>query len=217
MKRKKDNYIPALRYDWLTPFYDTLVRLTTRERAFKKALIDQAELESFDRVMDLGCGTGTLAILIKKTHPQTAVFGVDGDLKVLEIARTKARASNVAIEFKHGMSFELPFAEGAFDRIVSSLFFHHLTSESKRKTLQNVFHVLRPGGELHVADWGLPANFLMKAGSLGVKLLDGRETTTDNFSGLLPVIIEENGFRNVRQGMYFNTLFGTIRLLKAQK
>jgi len=217
VKTKKESYVPALGFDWLTPFYDICVRLTTRETIFKQALIDQAGFESTDRVLDLGCGTGTLAILIKKTRPQTAVFGIDGDLKILEIARTKARESNLAIDFEQGMSFDLPYAEASFDRVVSSLFFHHLSRESKRRTLQEVFRVLRPDGELHIADWGLPASFLMKAGSLGVKLLDGRETTTDNFSGLLPVIIEESGFRNLQQTRHFNSLFGTIRLLKAQK
>ncbi len=66
LKTEKKNYIPALRYDWLTAVYDPVVRLTTREAAFKNALIEQAKIESYQHVLDLACGTGTLAILIKK-------------------------------------------------------------------------------------------------------------------------------------------------------
>ena len=85
------------------------------------------------------------------------------------------------------------------------------------KTLREVFRVLKQGGELHVADWGLPANFLMKIASRGIELLDGAETTGDNFKGLLGSFVEESGFRDIMETNHFNSLFGTIRLLKATK
>lgn len=65
-----ESYVPALRFDRLTRVYDPLVRLTTRERTFKDRLLDQAEIGATDRVLDLGCGTGTLAIQAKQRHPQ---------------------------------------------------------------------------------------------------------------------------------------------------
>ncbi len=88
---KSEKYIPALSYDWLTPFYDPVVRLTTREKVFKKALVEQAKIKAEHRVLDLACGTGTLTILIKNTQPQAAIIGIDGDAKILEIAKTKAK------------------------------------------------------------------------------------------------------------------------------
>ncbi len=214
---KNEKYIPALSYDWLTPFYDTAVRLTTREAIFKNALVEQAKIESHQCVLDLACGTGTLAILIKKKHPQIELKGIDGDAKILEIAKRKAQKSNVKIEFEQGMSFALPYADESFDRVFSSLFFHHLTRENKLKTLREVFRVLKTGGELHVADWGLPANFLMRVASRGIELLNGAETTADNFRGLLPSFIAETGFQETEEMRHFNSLFGTIRLLKAKK
>ncbi|MGI8641357.1 MAG: class I SAM-dependent methyltransferase [Pyrinomonadaceae bacterium] len=214
---KNEKYIPALSYDWLTPFYDTTVRLTTREAIFKNALIEQAKIETRQRVLDLACGTGTLAILIKKKHPQTELKGIDGDAKILEIAVNKAQKSGVKIEFEQGMSFALPYADESFDRVFSSLFFHHLTRENKLKTLREVFRVLKTGGELHIADWGLPANFLMRVATRGIEMLDGEETTADNFRGLLPSFIAETGFRETEETRHFNSLFGTIRLLKAKK
>lgn len=214
---KHENYIPALSYDWLTPFYDPVVRLTTRENAFKKALIEQARLEDALRVLDLACGTGTLTVLIKNAAPQAEVVGIDGDPKILEIAREKARAGNFEIRFDEGMSFDLPYAGETFDRVVSSLFFHHLTRENKLKTLKEVERVLKPKGEFHVADWGLPANRLMSISSRLIQILDGFETTADNFNGLLPELMTNAGFIEIEETNRCNTFFGTIRLHKAHK
>lgn len=214
---KKQEYIPALGYDRLTPFYDAVVRLTTLEKAFKHALIEQAKFEPHQNILDLACGTGTLAVLIKQKYPQVIVFGVDGDAKILQIAESKAEKAGADIQFEKGLSFALPYADESFDRVVSSLFFHHLTRENKLKTLREVWRVLKPNGELHIADWGLPSNFLMKIASRGIELLDGAETTADNFNGLLPSFLAETGFREVKEMRHFNTLFGTMRLLKAKK
>ncbi len=214
---KKETYIPALGYDGLTPFYDAVVRLTTRETVFKKALVEQAEFKSHQNILDLACGTGTLTILIKLNFLQTNVFAIDGDAKVLQIAESKAKKSDAEIQFEKGLSFALPYLDESFDRVVSSLFFHHLTAENKLKTFREVLRVLKPNGELHIADWGLPSNFLMEIASRGIQLLDGTETTADNFNGLLPSLVKKTGFREVKETKSFNTLFGTIRLLKAKK
>lgn len=82
-------YIPALRYDWLTPFYDPLLQFMFREKTFKRQLIRQADLRPGQRVLDLGCGTATLTILIKQMHPDAEVVGLDGDEKALAMARGK--------------------------------------------------------------------------------------------------------------------------------
>ena len=215
---KRDEYIPALSYDALTPLYDTVVRRTTRERLFKNALVEQARVAASHRVLDLACGTGTLAILLKKAAPHAEIVGVDGDPKILELARGKARkAGNFEIRFDEGMSFDLPYAEESFDRVVSSLFFHHLTRENKLKTFGEIKRVLKPQGEFHVADWGLPANLLMRFSSSLIGLLDGFETTADNFNGRLPELIKEAGFEQIEETNRYNTLFGTIRLHKSRK
>jgi ubiquinone/menaquinone biosynthesis C-methylase UbiE len=84
------------------------------------------------------------------------------------------------------MAFELPYPDASFDRVISSLLFHHLTRENKERTLREVFRVLRPGEELHVADWGKAQNWPMRVAFLLVQMLDGFETTADNVNGLLP-------------------------------
>lgn len=214
---REQGYIPALAYDFLTPFYDTVVGWTTREALFKNALVEQACLKPGQQVLDLACGTGTLTLLLKRREPGAEVIGIDGDPKILSLAKGKARAVDVAIRFDQGMSFDLPYADGSFDQVVSSLFFHHLSEENKRRTLSEVGRVLKGDGELHIADWGEPANLLMKMASGFIQMLDGSETTADNFEGRLPAIITNAGFDGVEQVGQFNSLFGTIRLTRAVK
>lgn len=214
---KNDEYIPALGYNALTPFYDKVVGLTTREKIFKTALVEQAQVRAGHRVLDLACGTATLTILLKNAAPEAEIIGVDGDPKILKLAKNKAQKENLDIRFDEAMSFDLPYADGFFDKVVSSLFFHHLTRENKLKTLREAKRVLKPKGELHVADWGLPANSAMKFLSRLIQMLDGSEITADNFKGLLPGLIKRAGFGNVKETNRFNTAFGTIRLLRSRK
>lgn len=216
MQGKDDQYIPALKYDWLTFLYDPVVRLTSREAAFKSALLAQARVQPGQRVLDLGCGTATLTIAIKQSQPLATVIGLDGDPVILRQARVKAERASVDVQLDEGLSYELPYADGSVDRVLSSLFFHHLTRENKLRTLAEALRVLKPGGELHVADWGAPQNMLMRLASQAIVTFDGA-TTKDNFDGLLPELIRHAGFSDIHETQHFNSLFGTIRLHRARK
>lgn len=215
--KRGDEYIPALRYDWLTPLYDPLIRWTLRESTFKRQLMKQAGIERGHRVLDLGCGTGTLALLIKSHHPKADVFGLDADPKVLEVARAKAVKARLNVRFDHGMAFDLPYADASFDRVISSLLFHHLARENKERTLREISRVLRPKGMLHVADWGKAQNILMRVAFLLVQMLDGFTTTADNVRGLLPEFIRAAGFKSVQQSVQYITIVGTLSLYEARK
>ncbi|MEP7148464.1 MAG: class I SAM-dependent methyltransferase [Acidobacteriota bacterium] len=214
---KSEKYIPALSYDWLTPFYDPIVRLTTRERIFKTALVNQSNIKAGHHVLDLACGTGTLTMMLKERSPNAEIIGIDGDAKILQIAKEKANQLDLEIRFDEGMAFSLPYPDESFDRVVSSLFFHHLTRENKLKTLYEVKRVLKPQGSLHVADWGMAANPMMKLMSRVIQFLDGFETTADSFGGMLPEFLTEAEFNAVEETGSFNTLFGTLRLHEAFK
>ena len=206
-------YIPALSFEWLTPLYDP-VMLLMRESTFKRALVEQANIKNGCRLLDLGCGTATLTILIKKTYPGAAVTGLDGDPKILEIARAKIAKAGLDISLDTGMSFELPYPDGSFDRVVSSLMFHHLTLEDKARTFKEIFRVLSPGGELHVADFGKPHNSLMYLISLVFRHL---EETKENIGGLLPEMFRKAGFDEVEETGRYSTVFGTLSLYRAGK
>jgi SAM-dependent methyltransferase len=118
------------------------------------------------------------------------------------------------IRFDQGFGAQLPYPDALFDRVTSSLVFHHLTSDVKRRSLAEAFRVLRPGG---IADFGRPRNALMRSVSMSVRLLDGRRTTADNFAGRLPTLIAEAGFAEVDESECFQTLFGQVCLDKATK
>jgi len=213
----RQEYVPALGLRWLTRFYDPLVRLTLRERRFKEDLITEAAIRSGQRVLDLGCGTGTLTLMIKERHPGAEVSGVDGAPEILELARRKASRAGLGIGWVEGLASALPYPVGSFDRVLSSLLFHHLRREDKRKALAEARRVLRPGGELHLADWGKAQNPLMRAAFLLVQALDGFETTADNAEGALPGLIQEAGFAGVTESSRRMTLFGTLSFYKGRK
>jgi ubiquinone/menaquinone biosynthesis C-methylase UbiE len=194
-----------------------VARTTIRERAFKSALIEQANFNPGQQVLDLACGTGTLAIWIKQKHPEVAVTGIDGDTNILSMASQKAKAEKVSIRFVQGLSFALPFPDASFDRIVASLFFHHLSWENKQRTARELFRVMRPAGELHVADWGQATGALMRGAFFLVQVLDGFTNTRDNVEGKLPGLFRGAGFIDVSQEKTFSTVFGTMSLYRAVK
>jgi ubiquinone/menaquinone biosynthesis C-methylase UbiE len=212
MKQNQNRYIPALSLGWLTPLYDPLIGLLLRDAVFKRRLVEQARLGPGQRVLDVGCGTGSLAVLIKRSHPAVEVVGLDGDPKVLQIAQAKAQRAGVAISFDRGLADQLPYAAGSFDRVFSSLVFHHLTRDQKQGAAREIVRVLRPGGELHLADFGPPHTPLMRLPSLLVQRL---EQAGDNVRGLLPIIFEQAGCANVRPTARYATLFGTLMLWTA--
>ena len=105
MKTENTHYIKALRFNWLTKHYDKIVSLTTREKFFKSKLVEQSQLEDGFEVLDVGSGTGTLALLIKSSKLKAIVTGVDGDANIISLAQQKARDQNLEISFKKGFAF----------------------------------------------------------------------------------------------------------------
>lgn len=210
-------YITALRFSWLTAIYDPIVRWTTRESTIKGALVTQAHLDDDMRVLDLASGTGTLAILIKQKYPNVEVTGVDGDSKILQIAKTKSDSANVDIKFDQGLATQLPYANLSFDRVFSTLFFHHLDQHDKQLALAEAFRVLKFDGEIHIADWGRPTNVLMRVLFYLIQVLDGFSNTQENVEGRLPALIQSAGLNEVRVAESFSTVFGTLTIYRASK
>lgn len=211
---KNEKYIPALRLDWLTPLYDPILRWVMHEEQFKKQLIRQAHIQAGQKVLDLGCGTATLTILITQAHPEAEVTGLDGDPKVLAIGRAKAAKAGAKITLDQGMSYRLPYSDQSFDRVLSSLLFHHLNRVNKQRTLEEVYRVLRSGGEFHLADFGRQRNFWAKLIS---PLMARLEEVSDNHKGLLPVMMRKAGFQLVDNEVHFSTIFGTLSIYRGIK
>jgi SAM-dependent methyltransferase len=213
----EQRYIPALAYRPLTVIYDPLVRLTTRETTFKSALLRQACLLPDDRVLDLGCGSATLSIAAKQLQPRAGITGLDGDPDILRLARAKAVRAGVELRLDEALSHRMPYPDASFDCVLSSLFFHHLDRDHKHATLREIHRVLRPGGRLHVADWGKAANALMRVLFFGIQWLDGFDTTADNVAGRLPEFMRESGFKDVAETARYATMFGSLSLYGASR
>jgi SAM-dependent methyltransferase len=105
-------YLPGMGLDWLLPLYDPFTRLIGIEPAHR-TLAEQAELESAQRVLEIGCGTGNLSLLLKRMHPQLEVVGLDPDPKALARARRKARGAGLALQLDRGFADQLPYPTAA--------------------------------------------------------------------------------------------------------
>jgi SAM-dependent methyltransferase len=216
-KSSGSSYVPALGYRLLTPLYDRLLRLTMREDEFKSALIAEARVKAGDRVLDLGCGTGTLLVMLQRECPEAQLTGIDGDPDVLRLAAEKARSTGGTLDLRKALAVALPFPDSTFDHVLSTLVFHHLTTIDKTRALNEAYRVLRPGGLLLVADWGQPQNTLMLLASLGIRLLDGSETTRANLEGRLPELMEDARFDEAREVERRMTMFGTLSLYRGMR
>ena len=206
MAQHRHSYIPAAGHDWLLPFYDPFNWLLGGD-AIRKQLIELGAIGVGQRVLDIGCGTGALTILIKQHHPDAIVIGLDPDPKALAIARTKADRAELSIELVEGFGDRLGYPDATFDRVFSSLMLHHLDASGKVATLREVKRVLKPAGSFHVLDFGPPRSALTRA--IG-PLLHNAGHVKDNIEGKLPMFMKDAGFAIAEEVAYRNTLLGSM-------
>jgi ubiquinone/menaquinone biosynthesis C-methylase UbiE len=152
MESTQRAYLPAAGHDIFLPFYDPFVRLLGGDKA-RRTLLDQAAIQPGHRVLDIGCGTGTMVLLIKQRHPQAQVIGLDPDPKALARANRKVQRARVPAQLDQGYADTLPYADGTFDRVLSSFMFHHLPAEQKLRAFRETNRVLKPGGSFHMLDF----------------------------------------------------------------
>jgi ubiquinone/menaquinone biosynthesis C-methylase UbiE len=145
-------YLPAAGKDLFLPLYDPITKLLGMEAA-RRTLLEQAALQPRQSVLDVGCGTGTLAVLIKQLHPTVEVIGVDPDPRALARAQRKAQRAGVAVRFDQGYGDALGYPNGRFDRVFSSMMFHHLSQDEQPRMLREIRRVLRPDGRLEFLDF----------------------------------------------------------------
>jgi ubiquinone/menaquinone biosynthesis C-methylase UbiE len=215
MAAASQRYVPAAGRPAFTRLYDPVVALTMREQTFRERLLAQVidGLEPGAPVVDVGCGTGTLAIALAAAG--AAVTGVDGDPEVLALAHAKSGAA--AVQWRKGVATALPLAGASADRVVMSLVLHHLVGDAKPAALAETRRVLRPGGRLHVADWGRPHGALPRAGAWALQRIDEREGLREHLEGRLPAVVAEAGLADVILHARLRTAWGTLELLSARR
>jgi ubiquinone/menaquinone biosynthesis C-methylase UbiE len=197
--KQERKYIPAAGKDWRLPLYDPLCKLFGID-SDRKELIDQAALQPTHRVLDIGCGTGTLILLIKRLYPGIEIMGLDPDPKALSRAKRKTERAHYSVQFDQGFSDELPYPPASFDRVFSSYMMHHMKEKEKEATLLEAQRVLKPHGSFHMLD------FEHKEGS--------KKNIFANSSQHL-ALMEKAGFTSIRKVSQKDTLFGRIAYYKA--
>ena len=206
-------YIPAAGRDFLLPFYDPLNHLL-RVGGLHDELIAEARLQPGHRVLDVGCGTGSLAVRMRGENPQVEVVGLDPDPKALEIARRKAERAGVAVRFEEGYGDALPFGDAQFDRVTSSLMLHHLDLATRRGMLRELLRVLRPGGSLHLLDFGRSEE---RSDGLLARLLHSAEDLRENSDARVAAVLSEAGFEAVERVAARRTLFGRVAFHRGRR
>jgi len=213
MTESARTYLPAAGRDFFLPLYDPIVKLLGGGAA-REALLAQARIDPNHRVFDLGCGTGTMDVIIKKRFPHVEIVGLDPDPRALARARKKAAREALAIQFNHGFGDQLPYPTASFDRALSSFMFHHLPAEEKGKTLREVHRVLKAGGEFHMADFEGPQDH--EQGFVG-RLLHSNHHLKDNSAANVIALMRTAGFADAAKVGRISRLFGGVAYYRAVK
>lgn len=207
------HHLPGLGHRRLTPLYDLVTRLLGIP-AVHRRLLAQADVRSGQSALEIGCGTGNLALLMKRSHPDVLVTGLDPDGPSLDIARRKGGRADVDVAWDSGVAQALPYPDGAFDLVMSSLMLHHLEPDQRGEALREVRRVLTADGSLHVVDVGGrtdPADgVLARAASRSARL-------GGNYADGLLTAMQEAGFADVTEtGHRVSRLMGRITFYRAR-
>lgn len=208
-------YVPAAGRAAFTGIYDGVLALTMRERRWRPLLVARlaAAIPRGGCAVDVGAGTGTLAIALAAVRPDARVIAVDGDPRALAIAGRKPGAERV--HWREGPAGALDLPTAGADAAVMSLLLHHLDAEAKLVALREIRRVLRAGARLQVADWGAPHDPLMRGAAAALRLVDGAAGIRDHLAGRLPALLREAGFPSVQRYARLRTGWGSLELLDA--
>ena len=191
-------------------FYDPLVALLTlgRERAIRKMTVEMADLKPGEKVLDVGCGTGSLTIAAKvQIGPDGEVHGIDGSPEMIEVALRKADQAGASVAFQVGLIEDLSFPDHSFDVVMRSLMIHHLPgNDLRRRGLAEIHRVLKPGGRFFAVDYEPLANPFLRV-MTGILSIHGTKST---FQGL-PAIMDELGFTEIEMGRTKYSMLAFIR------
>ena len=211
MARTDGTFLPAAGHDLFLPLYDPFTKLFGFDTA-RRRLLDQAAFQPHHRVLDVGCGTGTLAVLIKRLYPTVGVVALDPDPKALARAQRKAERARVSIRFDRGFADTLGYPDAAFDRVFSSMMFHHLETTDKDKALGEIRRVLKAGGRLEFLDF---AGAQSHGHGVVARLIHSHHRLEDNADDRILERLSRVGFIEPKKVGDQSTFFGRIAYYQA--
>jgi SAM-dependent methyltransferase len=203
-------FLPGMGRDWMLPLYDPFTRLIGIESAHRQ-LADEAALASAERVLEIGCGTANLTLLVKRMRPRLQVVGLDPDPRALARAGRKARRAGLALELDRGFADQLPYPDASFDRVLSSLMFHHLEANLRAASLREALRVLRPGGSLQLMDFGGDSNHLHGL----ARLAHRSPMLEDNWDDRIPALMRDAGFSDATRTGQLTKHIGRLAYYRA--
>jgi ubiquinone/menaquinone biosynthesis C-methylase UbiE len=185
-------------------FFESIL-LLGKQTEYDQKIVELLDLKPSDKVLDLGCGTGVLCKMIGEhvdAHAGGKVIGIDAAGKMIAVARKKRSAPN--IQFEAMAAENLCFENRKFNAVVSSLFFHHVPLDLKKKALSEAYRVLKPGGRIVIADMHLPTTWMGAVVSHVSRWFFMQPQIAENIRGVLPELIVSAGFAPPKiQEMYF--------------
>lgn len=178
-------------------FYDALVWLLTfgRERAFRERTLDLARIATGESVLDVACGTGSLALAARRrVGDGGSVSGVDASPEMIAIATRKVRRADAEVDLRQALAEALPFADASFDAVLGTLMVHHLPGPTRATFALEARRVLRPGGRLLLVD------FASRSGGKPRGVLDHLHRHGGVRPDALISLVQDAGMRVVEHG-----------------
>jgi ubiquinone/menaquinone biosynthesis C-methylase UbiE len=196
---------------WAT-HYDLAVNITTlgQARRLRKITVNQALVNPGDSVLDVGCGTGEVTLLAKSRAKAGSVYGIDPAPEMIAVARKKAARKRLEIDFRVGVIEALPFSDSSMDVVTSSLMMHHLPGNLKVRGLAEIYHILKPGGRLLIADFLRPTGSFLHHLYIAFTRHHGLRSGVEDLQGIL----KNTGFSQIDQLEEKILTIGFVRAIK---